>query len=80
MNSKEIKKYADISNLNKEAYMFFEFIGTKFFPDVIKTRCGNQLLLSIKSEDLVCEETEEWVGFVKTMKIFVSKQFNQRNE
>ena len=36
------------------------------------------LLISLE-EALESEETSEWVGFVKTMKIFIQKKFNMNN-
>ena len=76
MNSKTIKKYKDIAHLNKEAFMFYKTIGVSPGQNLIS---NNKVLLSLVVGDEQ-QETEEWTGFVKTMKIFVKKHLAINSE
>ena len=45
----------------------------------IRLTKNNRMLVSLE-ETVENEETSEWVGFVKTMKIFINKKFGITNE
>ena len=78
MNSKTIKKYKDIAHLNREAFMFLSFLNMSTGSQEIINQ--NIVILSIPdSSDGNFDETEEWTGFVQTMKIFIKKQLAYTN-
>ena len=71
MNSKEIKKYKHRAELNLEAFKILAEI--KYFSKSGRALIKNnilQLTLNLNDEQ---SETEEWVGFVQTIKIFIKK-------
>ena len=66
MNSQEIMKYSYVAELNYEAFLMTQsFVLDQFVRN-------NMILISLEEEN-ENEETSEWVGFVKTMKIFIKK-------
>ena len=73
MNSKEIMKYSYVAELNYEAFLMTQ----NFVLDQLVR--NNMILISLEEEN-ENEETSEWVGFVKTMKIFINKKFGITNE
>ena len=58
-----------MAELNLEAQVMCQDIPWR--PRLLK---NNRLLVSLE-EAIENEETSEWVGFVKTMKIFLNKKF-----
>ena len=68
MNSADIMKYQYIVDLNLEAAQMMKF----FHLDIKKLVKDNKLLVSL-GQELMSEETSEWVGFVKTMKIVIKR-------
>jgi len=63
MNNRVIYAYKAKSEWNKEMYTLpFEFINERF-PN-------NALVLSLSTNKFV-QESNEWVGFVQTIKIFI---------
>lgn len=75
MNSQTIKKYQDIASFNKEAFLFCNTVWKSDDSLIVE----NKIILSIEAmnED---SETSEWVGFVKTMKIFIKKNLGTTND
>ena len=77
MNKQDIKKYEYIADLNEEALMMINSL-----PRMKRTFDGekqqlvkkNQLIVSIKTKEDQ-EDTEEWVGFIQTIKLFMKKSF-----
>ena len=80
MNSSTIKKYQDISELNVEAYMFMNTIGKSWSTWEHSLIKNNRILLSLQVNDERSSETNEWVGIVSTMKIFIRKHLAVTNE
>ena len=76
MNSKDILEYKYMTDLNLEAQQMIAYFNPKWIKQLIK---NNMLLISLE-ETLESEETSEWVGFVKTMKIFIHKKFNMNSD
>ena len=76
MNSKDILEYKYMTDLNLEAQQMIAYFNPKWIKQLIK---NNMLLISLE-ETLESEETSEWVGFVKTMKIFIQKKFNMNSD
>ena len=76
MNSKMSMRYKNIASYNRETYQFLKFIGLlqiieKFYQQQINQ---NKVVITLQEEGGISEETEEWAGFVQTMKKFVKKQ------
>ena len=67
MNSKDIRKYKHIAELNQEAFQSLKSIGLTF--NIIE---NNKLILTLIMNDEM-QETEEWIGFVQTIKIYIKK-------
>ena len=76
MNSKDILEYKYMTDLNLEAQQMIAYFNPKWIKQLIK---NNMLLISLE-ETLESEETSEWVGFVKTMKIFIHKKLGMTND
>ena len=76
MNSKDILEYKYMTDLNLEAQQMIAYFNPKWIKQLIK---NNMLLISLE-ETLESEETSEWVGFVKTMKIFIQKKLGMTND
>ena len=75
MNSKEIKKYLHRSELNLEAFKIINF-----FQDLTKSlKQTSVMIVVLNGSEGMAEETEEWVGFVQTVKLFIKKHL-QRNQ
>ena len=73
MNSHKIKRYQDIATFNKEVYEFLAAIGILSFISNKKQINQNKIVIAAESNDEASDETDEWVGFVQTMKLFVRK-------
>ena len=50
------------------------------FTEALLEEDKPQLILSLKSEEGDNVESDEWVGFIQTMKIFIKKSFTTANE
>ena len=72
MNSKTIKHYQNVAALNKETYLLLNTIGWKWNSWGKSLIKNNKILLSLEVND-ENKETNEWVGIVSTMKIFIKK-------
>ena len=78
MNSKTILEYKDVADLNKEIQVFLAAINVcKWNEPLIR---NNKMILSLKADVGLNEESNEWVGFVQTMKIFVRKHLSLTND
>ena len=85
MNSKMPMRYKNIASYNRETYQFLKFIGLlqiiekqeKFSQPQINQ---NKVVITLQEEENISEETEEWAGFVQTMKKFVRKHFLATNQ
>ena len=75
MNSKEIKKYVHRSELNLEAFKVIHFFRN-LTNSLKKT---SVIMIGLNGSEGQAEETEEWVGFVQTVKLFIKKHL-QRNQ
>ena len=79
MNSKDIKKYKQIAELNLEAFRILTYIGY-FNKEGRSLINNNKLLLTLKHDEEGASETEEWIGFVQTIKIFIKKQLHHTQD
>ena len=80
MNSKDIKKYVYIAELNEEAQLMIKALESfGMMREQEKIVQNNQLILSLKTEE-EHEANEEWVGFIQSIKIFIKKSLKISNE
>ena len=79
MNNKTILKYQDIAALNKEAYMFMNNIRCRWSSEDSLIN-NNRILLSLKADENLDEESSEWNGIVSTMKTFTKYENARTNE
>ena len=82
MNSKMPMRYKNIASYNRETYQFLKSIRLlkiieKFYQPQINQ---NKVVITLQEEENISEETEEWAGFVQTMKKFVRKQHQASNQ
>ena len=76
MNSKEIKKYLHRSELNLEAFKIINF-----FRDLTKSlEQTSVMIVVLNGSEGMAEETEEWVGFVQTVKLFIKKHLKRNQD
>ena len=78
MNSKQIKKYKDIAHLNKEANLCLATLGLPSGDPLVGK---NKIILTLHAynEDGL-QETEEWTGFVQTIKVFIKRHLASTND
>ena len=73
MNSHKIKRYQDIAALNKEVYEFLAAVGLLSLLTSKEQINQNKIVIAMTPTEETAEETDEWVGFVQTMKHFMRK-------
>ena len=75
MNSKDMLRYSEMAELNYEAQLMWQFFKLDHYI-LVK---NNKLLVSLE-EAAENEENSDWVGFVKTIKIFINKKLSVTND
>ena len=82
MNSKMSMRYKNIASYNRETYQFLKTIRLLQFIEKFSRPQINQnkVVITLQEEEDISEETEEWAGFVQTMKKFVRKQHQATNQ